>query len=269
MISSERTTNEYISLNNCGFHTFGHHDWIVNRPGRVDYYIIYIHSGRCIIEEDNKETEALSGDIVLYRPNEPQKYYFKAEDKTVSMFLHFTGTGCGELINKFNMSSGRIFHVGVSHTIHQLFHKLEYEFLLKKPFFNDYCSSIIYELLSTCARKLETVKSETRVSDNRILDICKLMVDDFSEWKPIKYYASQCNLSESRFSHIFKSQTGITPQEYIMSLRINKAKTLLSETDLPISKISDMLGFNTHNYFIRVFKKYTGNSPLKFKNSIL
>ena len=269
MISTERVTKDYLTLNNCGFHTFGHHDWVVDRPGRVDYYIIYIHSGRCFIEDDNNKTEALSGDIVLYRPGEPQKYYFRAEDKTNSMFLHFTGIGCKELIEKFNMGSGRIFHVGTSHTIHQLFHKLEYEFLLKKPFFNDYCSSIIYEFLSICGRKLETKMSKTAVPDNRILDICKLMVDDFSQWKPIKYYASQCNLSESRFSHIFKIQTGVTPQEYIMSLRINKAKTLLSETALPISTISDMLGFNTHNYFIRVFKKHTGLSPFKFRNSII
>ena len=52
-----------------------------------------------------------------------------------------------------------------------------------------------------------------------------------------------------------------------MSLRINRAVNLLTETDLPISEISELLGFCSHNYFIRVFKKHMKQSPLKFRIS--
>lgn len=268
IISTEKTSPEYLTLNSCGIQSLGNHDYMMNRPkGRVDYHILYIYSGRCFINENETITEVPAGNLILYEPQEPQNYSFKGADNAISMYIHFTGVGCKELLQKLNLSGSRIYHIGVSHTIKQLFQKMEYEYLLKKAFHSELCTGILTELLSTFGRKLSKGDNFDSNIDNRIADICKLMIADFSSWHNIDYYANKCNLSVSRFSHIFKKCVNVPPLEYLMSLRINRAMDLLSETDLPIYEISEILGFKSHNYFIRTFKKRTGQSPLKFKKN--
>lgn len=53
--------------------------------------------------------------------------------------------------------------------------------------------------------------------------------------------------------------------EHIKNLRIDEARRLLKETDLPVNVISDKVGFNDYNYFCRVFKQKTGVSALRYR----
>ena len=53
--------------------------------------------------------------------------------------------------------------------------------------------------------------------------------------------------------------------EHIKNLRIEEAKRLLAETDLPVSRIADRVGFTDYNYFCRVFKRETGMPAKKYR----
>lgn len=81
-----------------------------------------------------------------------------------------------------------------------------------------------------------------------------------------------CNfvyLSESYFSHTFKARFGLSPKNFILTTRINKAKELLSSTDLKINEIAEMVGFSSQQRFNDAFKRLENLTPLKYrKNSI-
>lgn len=64
----------------------------------------------------------------------------------------------------------------------------------------------------------------------------------------------------------FRKAYGSTPVEYINALRIERAKLLLHDTNLPIIEVARRVGFDTPAYFSRVFKKVTGINPIKFVN---
>ena len=98
-----------------------------------------------------------------------------------------------------------------------------------------------------------------------IEEVCRYMNANYSENYPISQYAKMCNLSESRFSHLFKECTGSSPAKYILNIKIQRAKELLENTDLSILQISEIVGMQTQNYFSRVFKKHTGISPVKYR----
>ena len=75
---------------------------------------------------------------------------------------------------------------------------------------------------------------------------------------------------ESGFSYVhflrrFKNYTGMTPSEYVISLRLQKAKTLLLESDLMIREISVACGFENEYYFSNFFKKHTSHAPSSFR----
>lgn len=69
-------------------------------------------------------------------------------------------------------------------------------------------------------------------------------------------------LSEQYLCRLFKQTTGMRPMEYILKKRITAARSYLENTDMPISEIAVITGFNNTSYFYRNFKKFTGMSPL-------
>lgn len=72
-------------------------------------------------------------------------------------------------------------------------------------------------------------------------------------------------LSTGYFCKLFKKHLQVSLTEYVLNLRIAKAKKLLSDTDLTIEKVSENTGFSSANYFSLIFKKKTGVSPLNFR----
>ena len=77
--------------------------------------------------------------------------------------------------------------------------------------------------------------------------------------------AEQVYLSKSYFCRIIKDELGCTFTEYVNRLRIERSKTLLRGTNMPISEIACAVGFDDQSYFTRIFKKQTGMAPGKYR----
>jgi transcriptional regulator GlxA family with amidase domain len=71
----------------------------------------------------------------------------------------------------------------------------------------------------------------------------------------------------SKFRKVFKQVTGLSPNQYYLNLRLNKAKALLVNTDLSIVEISNLTGFENLFYFSNYFKKKNGVSPILYRNN--
>ena len=77
--------------------------------------------------------------------------------------------------------------------------------------------------------------------------------------------AEQVYLSKSYFCRIIKDELGCTFTEYVNRLRIERSKTLLRSTGMPIAEIACAVGFDDQSYFTRIFKKQTGIAPGKYR----
>ena len=75
-------------------------------------------------------------------------------------------------------------------------------------------------------------------------------------------------LSPSYLSRIFKKETGYTINEYLIQVRIEKAKRLLHRKDLRVTDVADAVGFDDQSYFTKVFRRMVGTTPLKYKMKI-
>ena len=79
--------------------------------------------------------------------------------------------------------------------------------------------------------------------------------------------AELCHMSDAHFRRVFKAEMGVSPKEYISELKIKRANMLLSYPDVTVTEIAEDLGFTDVSYFIRFYKKQTGNSPGKHKST--
>jgi transcriptional regulator GlxA family with amidase domain len=80
------------------------------------------------------------------------------------------------------------------------------------------------------------------------------------EW-PVERLARVAHVSEAHFARSFKEAFGVPPHRYLLTRRIERAKALLRDTDLPITEIAFETGWQSLGTFGRVFRDITGESP--------
>jgi AraC-like DNA-binding protein len=94
------------------------------------------------------------------------------------------------------------------------------------------------------------------------------LTENFDKNITLKELANEVNYSPFHFLRIFKSNIGITPSEYLLNVKIHKAKNLLKHTNLPITEICYLCGFSSTSYFNQAFKRKTGASPSYYKKNV-
>lgn len=124
--------------------------------------------------------------------------------------------------------------------------------------------SVMYELLSELSDCFPQTK-RLPASLKKIEPALSYIANHCGEKIYFSDLCSLCFMSESQLRRLFRQNTGLSPAEYIKNFRINRACAMLMSGDLSIAEISDMLGFDNVYYFGKVFKKFTGISPGKYR----
>jgi AraC-like DNA-binding protein/quercetin dioxygenase-like cupin family protein len=93
----------------------------------------------------------------------------------------------------------------------------------------------------------------------------RAIAENLDQALPNRHLARLAHLSESRFKTRFKIEVGVPPADFVMRLRIDRAKQFLRQGELSITEISLCLGFSTTQYFATTFKRYTGQTPSSYQ----
>ena len=270
-LRNERRTSGFLDentpllINCCGKQIFQTQDYFLKREnGRLDYQIIYVYKGSGHFFLDEKWTILPAGSIVLFPPSVPQFYSYYAEEKPEIYWIHFTGSCCESILNKYDIHNGNI---GSQLPIKHLFQDIITELQLKKLHYEDVIVNLFYILLSKIHRSLSaTLNSvENDFSIDRL--IIELNTKYMDPWT-ISSMADFCKLSNSHFAHTFKIRTNTPPMQYLNAIRIDKAKEFLTANTMSIHTVARLVGYDDPLYFSRVFKSTTGITPRKFYQSI-
>lgn len=114
---------------------------------------------------------------------------------------------------------------------------------------------------------LTIIQKSQNEQSNHIDSAKRWIIKNLDQSITIEKIAKQVYMNSTYFSEYFKTQTGETVLDYVTRVRIEKAKELLVTTDFKIYDISHMVGYNDTKYFSKLFKKYYGEVPSKYKAS--
>ncbi|WP_164545533.1 AraC family transcriptional regulator [Paenibacillus albus] len=148
----------------------------------------------------------------------------------------------------------------------QRFERLNLEALSKDKFNPYVVTGILLELVGMAAREFEQVEV-TPIKLKLANEIQKYLVDHYREPTHIDQLAALIHRSANYTISIFREVTGVSPIQYVHSLRMKEACNLLSNSDLSVTEIANYLGYYDHSYFFRIFKKFNSLSPTEYRHS--
>ena len=126
------------------------------------------------------------------------------------------------------------------------------------------CADLSETVAGICAQVFELRNLN---KNKRIQDALDYISDNFHKNDlSLDLLSNMLSVSVSRLSSMFKNAVGIGFKEYIIMLRMEKAKTLLRNTNMNVAQISDSIGYINPSHFIKIFKDYEGMTPNGYRN---
>ena len=125
----------------------------------------------------------------------------------------------------------------------------------------------ILRFYSNIERSDSVELSRVGMVDRRLRRAIEFMHDNCHRELQLSEIAQAAYLSPFHFAHLFKSITGTTPRTYLSSVRIERARRLLAETDDSISEVGARVGYESQSHFTNLFKDATGMTPRAFRKA--
>lgn len=242
------------------------------RPrGRLDFQLLYIAAGKAHFHfgSDTEETIVPAGHMVLYRPKEPQKYEYYANDQTEVFWVHFTGNNVTNLLHSYGLTNDKkVFYCGFDSEYKTLFQSMIKELQMCQDGYPEmlemYLRQIFIKLQRHFHSSITITSSRTAAEIDRAVSYFS---EHYNEQMNIDDYAKQNFVSTSWLIRNFRLYTGITPKQFIMKKRIYNAEILLQNQHYSINEIARIVGYDNPLYFSRIFQKTKGISPSEYRKN--
>jgi len=132
-----------------------------------------------------------------------------------------------------------------------------------------YSALILAKLYRKYTFKTLTMENYKAYSQRTLLlnEISKYIHENFSENITLSDISEKFHINQFHFCHIFKEFTGKTFKEYLNEVKVDNAEKLLLTTDVPISEVGFLCGFEDSNYFSRKFKQIKGKTPREMRKT--
>ncbi|RED61880.1 response regulator transcription factor [Cohnella lupini] len=113
------------------------------------------------------------------------------------------------------------------------------------------------------------LKNRQYTSEEIVKTVAQFIKTNYSKELSLEDIAKQFNVNAPHLSKIFLKYAGESPSKYIMSLRMNEAKQLLSlKKELSVKEVGEAVGYPDPFYFSRIFKQHTSMTPTEYRNRL-
>ncbi|MGX8008834.1 AraC family transcriptional regulator [Mesorhizobium sp. ORM8.1] len=118
-------------------------------------------------------------------------------------------------------------------------------------------------LAQTAADRRPLLNAKGGLSARHTHQVQRFLSENFSRKLSLAEMAAVCGLSPYHFARAFSKTFGVSPHQYVLTLRLDLAEKLLAESSMSITDIADLSGFSSQSHFTTMMKKYRQVTPLQ------
>lgn len=238
-------------------------------PGIKDHYKLhYVHDGQGIFKAGEATFHLSKGEGFLICPNVLVSYKPDPETSWNYSWVAFNGVNAEAYLNRANLNvNNPVFKYSdldrISSCFQAIFHSIECEKSMDLKSLSSF-----YALLSTIIEGSNLSnhnKISTKHREIYIKQALEFIDTNYSRKISIEEVASYVGINRKYLCQIFLDILNVSPQNYLINFRLQKACDLLTHTDLSIYEISNSIGYMDPYLFSKVFKKFKGMSPKTYR----
>jgi len=232
------------------------------------------HTNIPSIISDNKIQNAFAGAIIAFNPMQEHGIMRDVEGFSlcgIHVDRKLVENIATELYGTPNIVfSNDIF--AVNHDINLLVNLFLEELRYKQTGHEFMVENLVFLIVGTIMRNIKhnlpaKPHNKPRVYKENFKKVLDYMNENFTTGVSCAELSNLVKMDKYRFIRTFKKQMDKTPYEYLLDLKIEKAKKMLKAKDYTITEISMLCGFSSHSHFTSTFKKKTGLSPTEYRMS--
>lgn len=245
--------------------------------------ILWVHEGEGTVIVNQNAYEIRRGMLFIFQPFQLHKVYPKASKELpyIRSKLHFRMGDISEKLAPFAQRNGLLSQLTESQGITQAFDLSKQIDLLDE--WSDWHNRssigkrdeeeaflLLMQLIGAVGQEQYSLDQYAVKTEQRPLryseKIMRWIEDHYSEEVGLNHISAELHLSKFYVSRVFRQETGSSLTDYLTARRIKQACRLLQTTTLPIERIGIEVGLPDASYFVQLFKKVIGTTPLKYRN---
>jgi AraC family transcriptional regulator of arabinose operon len=250
------------------YQTAPHH--FVDRPkGTKEHILIVCQGGQGVCSIQNRRHRMTTGHAIVLPAGLPHQYWAEENDPWKIFWVHFTGTRSRDHVAMLGLTPGN--PVCWLHDLPGVAEAFEetYRHALGGHTDADLfgLSTGLARLLGVCRLAQRALDVRRRHTEEQVLKTVHHMAANLHLPLTLTQLAAVASWSPTHYSMVFRRQLNLSPIEYLLRLKIQRACERLRTTDDRIADIAQDLGFADPFYFSRLFRRRVGSSPRAYRET--
>lgn len=241
-------------------------DW---KKGRVltEFQAVYVARGKGTFESKHSgRVQVHEGMMLLLFPGHWHRYMPDDESGWKEYWISFDGRQPLTLMEQGLLSpKNPVLDLGLQETIIRLYTEVLDLIETEKLGYKEVIASLTYQILA----QANAIQKQRQFGSKQVADAIQraqvYLIENLCEPVNFEDLADHLGVGYSWFRHHFRNYTGLSPGQYFIQLKLNKAKKLLAETSFSMQEIAETSGFQSQYYFSRLFKKKVDMTPTEWR----
>ncbi|HHQ4155292.1 AraC family transcriptional regulator [Clostridium perfringens] len=232
--------------------------------------IHYVTKGYGTFKFNGKVFNLKQGDIFILLKGMQVEYVASIDDPWEYYWIGFSGSNANEYLNRTSITNSCVANCEENSKIPQIILNMCEISKTYNPSRSDdilllnELYSLLYALIEEFPKPFEYKDKELHTY---IQDALNFINSNYMHSITVQEIADYVNLSRSYLYKMFIKNLGISPQRYLINLRMYKATLLLKSTKLPIGEVASNVGYSDSLLFSKTFSKHFSMSPLNYRNN--
>lgn len=264
--------DQTMKISTIGYNYSHDNNFEISRPNGLDCYVMLLVKTPAVFTIGDKSSEVRAGSFIVFAPG-ISNFYHGTEAVYTDDWVHFDADDEDrEYMKTLGIPVNEPVYLGNIDELSEIIHILSYEHYTDETYradIEEHYLKIFFLKLSRLIKLGTAVSAHSFTESNHRMVRLRTEIFTMTDRKfSVDEMAAEMNMSRSGFQHLYKKMFGVSVTKDMTRGRMERAKRLLSSTNLTVSEIAHRCGYVNGYSFMRKFKEECGQTPTEFRNRI-